>query len=118
MDIVKTEDGWDINSTVISEYCNDWKHTWRDRIWKNFLNELHSFHTSKITEGFNFTLSSKEKYGRLVVDFSSGFDEMYDMADKLAEVSSKTCIECWKTWEILLVNGWYKPLCEEHKKVL
>lgn len=60
----------------------------------------------------------KEKYGSLAFYMLVGTDKVYDLIDAAERKSLTICELCGKLGELSSNHGWYKTLCEEHRKEL
>jgi hypothetical protein len=70
------------------------------------------------------TVYHKSKWGRLDISLNQensskeGFGELFELAMRVEEETSKTCQLCGSKGYGVYIKGWYWTLCDEHKKAM
>ena len=76
---------------------------------KNLIQEL-------IDDGWDKQICQvKEKFGQLRFYTNGGGDNHYKIISKYEDLSSQVCETCGEPGELQRI-GWWKTVCEEHKK--
>jgi|ERR1035437_5596684 hypothetical protein len=58
----------------------------------------------------------KEKYGELCFYINGGSDEVYEAIRKAEKKSLRTCEICGEKGQLRENKGWFKTVCEKHRK--
>ena len=110
---------------VTKEYIKGWVFElpdgWVKAFGDDLVNDLYgvAVRAENAHTDYEFHISQiKEKFGQLRVYYASipepFYDEIERVIDRYTDLSEKTCVVCGKEG-CMTFNGWYEPLCEEHR---